>query len=96
MFADKIESPLLLIHGDADNNPGTFPMQSERLYQALRGHGKVARFVTLPSEGHGYRARESVMHSLAEMTDWLDEYTKPKSDSPPPYRPGAKSRKGSR
>ncbi|CAN8065395.1 unnamed protein product [Agarophyton chilense] len=76
MFANKVESPLLLIHGEADNNPGTFPMQSERLYQALKGHGKVARYVVLPHEGHGYRARESVMHVLAEMTTWLDKYCK--------------------
>lgn len=76
MFANKIHSPLLLIHGDADNNPGTFPMQSERMYQALKGHGKVSRYVTLPHEGHGYRARESVLHVLAEMTSWLDKYCK--------------------
>ena len=76
MYANKVESPVLLIHGDADNNPGTFPMQSERMYQALKGHGKVTRFVSLPHEGHGYRARESVMHVLAEMTVWLDKYCK--------------------
>lgn len=76
MFADRVKAPLLLIHGDADNNPGTFPMQSERLYQALKGHGKVTRYVNLPHEGHGYRARESVMHALAEMTEWLDRFTK--------------------
>lgn len=74
MFAHQIESPLLLVHGDADNNPGTFPLQSERLYQALKGHGKVCRYVNLPHEGHGYRARESVMHVLAEMTVFLDKY----------------------
>lgn len=81
MFADKVKSPLLLIHGDADNNPGTFPMQSERMYQALKGHGKVCRYVTLPHEGHGYRARESVMHVLAEMTHWLDKYCKHEEQS---------------
>lgn len=80
MYANKIESPLLLVHGDADNNPGTFPMQSERMYQALKGHGKITRFVTLPHEGHGYRARESVMHVLAEMTVWLDKYCKGSHD----------------
>lgn len=74
MFADKIQVPLLLIHGDADNNPGTFPLQSERLFQALKGHGKICRYVNLPHEGHGYRARESVMHVLAEMTMFLDKY----------------------
>lgn len=82
MFANLIKSPLLLIHGDADNNPGTFPMQSERMYQALKGHGKMSRFVTLPHEGHGYRARESVMHVLAEMTSWLDKYCKGDDDTP--------------
>eukprot|EP00172_Hildenbrandia_rubra_P004126 Plantae.Rhodophyta-Hildenbrandia_rubra.ctg7758.p1 GENE.Plantae.Rhodophyta-Hildenbrandia_rubra.ctg7758~~Plantae.Rhodophyta-Hildenbrandia_rubra.ctg7758.p1 ORF type:complete len:826 (-),score=121.15 Plantae.Rhodophyta-Hildenbrandia_rubra.ctg7758:1312-3789(-) len=74
MYADKIKKPLLLIHGDADNNPGTFPMQSERLYQALKGHGRAARYVSLPHEGHGYRAKESVLHTLAEMTEWLDRF----------------------
>lgn len=76
MYANRIDSPLLLIHGDADNNPGTFTMQSERLYQSLKGHGKIARYVVLPHEGHGYRARESVLHALSEMTEWLDRYCK--------------------
>jgi predicted esterase len=90
MFADRVEAPLLLIHGEADNNAGTFPMQSERMYQALRGHGKIVRYVSLPSEGHGYRARESVMHALAEMTEWLDKYTKADGAKPPPPPRGMK------
>lgn len=76
MFADKVNEPILLIHGAADNNTGTFPMQSERFYDALKGHGATARLVLLPAESHGYRARESVMHMLYEMTDWLDRYVK--------------------
>ncbi len=71
MHADRITAPLLLIHGQADNNSGTFPMQSERLYNALRGHGATTRLVMLPHESHGYSARESVMHVFREMTDWL-------------------------
>jgi dipeptidyl aminopeptidase/acylaminoacyl peptidase len=76
LYADRFKAPLLLIHGDADSNPGTFPLQSERMYQALKGNGKIVRYVSLPHEGHGYRARESVMHTLAEMTDWLNRYCK--------------------
>ena len=76
LFADKVNEPILLIHGAADNNSGTFPMQSERFYDALKGHGATARLVLLPAESHGYRARESVMHMLYEMTDWLDRYVK--------------------
>lgn len=76
MHADQIGAPLLLIHGQADNNSGTFPMQSERFYAALKGHGATARLVMLPAESHGYRARESVMHMLWEMTQWLDTYVK--------------------
>ena len=68
--ADKINEPLLLIHGEADNNSGTFPIQSERLFQAIKGNGGKARLVMLPHESHGYRARESVLHVLAEMFDW--------------------------
>ena len=76
MHAEKIDEPILLIHGDSDNNSGTFPMQSERMYGALKGHGATVRLVMLPNESHGYRARESVMHMLWEMAAWLDEYVK--------------------
>lgn len=72
--ADKIKKPLLLIHGEADNNTGTFPMQSERFYQALKGHGGTARLVLLPHESHGYSARESVMHTLYEMDRWMSTW----------------------
>jgi dipeptidyl aminopeptidase/acylaminoacyl peptidase len=75
-YADKIKDPLLLIHGEADNNTGTFPIQSERLFQAIMGSGGTARLVLLPHESHGYRARESVLHVLAEMFDWADKYVK--------------------
>jgi dipeptidyl aminopeptidase/acylaminoacyl peptidase len=78
MHADKINEPILLIHGEADNNSGTFPIQSERLYHALKGHGATARLVMLPHESHGYRARESVLHVLAEMFEWFDRYVKNK------------------
>jgi len=76
--ADKINAPLLLIHGEADANSGTYPMQSERFYSALKGLGKTVRLSILPKESHGYRARESVMHMLWEMTEWLDKYVKNK------------------
>jgi len=76
-YADKISAPILLTHGMADNNTGTFPIQSERFFAALRGHGKTARLVLLPAESHGYRARESVGHVLWEMATWLNTYVKP-------------------
>ncbi len=76
-FADKIKKPLLLIHGEADNNSGTFTVQSERLYQAIKGNGGTARLVLLPHESHGYRARESVLHVLTEMFDWAGKYGAP-------------------
>jgi len=74
MHADDVNEPILLIHGQADNNSGTFPMQSERFYSAVKGHGGTARLVMLPHESHGYRARESIMHMLWEMTNWLEKY----------------------
>lgn len=74
--AHRINEPLLLIHGMMDANPGTFPIQSERLYAAIKGHGGTARFVQLPFEDHGYAARESIMHVLAEMVSWLDRHVK--------------------
>ncbi len=76
MAADRITVPLLLIHGAADNNAGTYPLQSERLFEALKGLGAITRLVMLPHESHGYRARESVMHMLWEMAAWLDRYVK--------------------
>jgi dipeptidyl aminopeptidase/acylaminoacyl peptidase len=82
--ADKIKSPLLLIHGEADNNSGTFPMQSERFFGALKGQGANVRLVMLPHESHGYRARESVMHMLWEMTEWLDKYVKNRKEETAP------------
>ncbi len=76
MHAQKIKEPLLLIHGSADNNSGTYPMQSERFFAALKGHGATVRLVMLPKESHGYRARESVMHMLWEMDNWLEMHVK--------------------
>lgn len=78
-YADSINEPVLLIHGMADNNSGTFPVQSERLFAALKGNGGKARLVMLPAESHGYRARESVGHVLWEMVNWLDTYVKPET-----------------
>ena len=76
MHAHKVNEPILLIHGEADNNSGTFPVQSKRYYHALKGHGATAKLVMLPHESHGYRARESVMHVLWETANWLDKYVK--------------------
>jgi dipeptidyl aminopeptidase/acylaminoacyl peptidase len=76
LSAHKINEPILLIHGAADNNTGTFPIQSERMYTAIRGNGGTVRFVLLPHESHGYAARESVEHTLAEMVEWFDKHVK--------------------
>lgn len=78
MFADKMKTPLLLIHGADDNNSGTFPMQTERYFDALRGLGATVRMVLLPHESHGYRARESVLHMHWEWLRWMDTYVKEK------------------
>ncbi|MDQ0837058.1 alpha/beta hydrolase family protein [Sphingomonas faeni] len=77
-YADRIKAPILLIHGGADDNSGTFPIQSERMYAALKGNGATVRYVVLPNEPHGYRALESTEETLWQMTDWLDRYVKPK------------------
>ena len=82
MVAHKINEPILLIHGEADNNAGTFPIQSERLYHAIRGNGGTVRYVTLPHESHGYSARESIEHTLYEMISWFDKHVK---NAPPPH-----------
>ncbi|MNI34180.1 Prolyl tripeptidyl peptidase precursor [compost metagenome] len=79
-YADKVNEPILLIHGGADDNSGTFPVQSERFYAALKGNGAMARYVVLPLEAHGYRARESVGHALYEMSSWLDRWMKPAAE----------------
>ena len=76
MKADKLKAPLLLIHGLADNNTGTFPLQSERLYAALKGNGGIARLVMLPYESHGYSAEESILHQAWETYNWLEKYVK--------------------
>ncbi|MCM8568108.1 prolyl oligopeptidase family serine peptidase [Gramella jeungdoensis] len=78
MHAEKMKTPLLLIHGEADNNSGTYPMQSERYFNALKGLGATARLVMLPKESHGYSAKESVLHVLWEQDQWLEKYVKNK------------------
>lgn len=78
MHADKMKTPLLLVHGEADNNSGTYPMQSERYFNALKGLGGPARLVMLPKESHGYRAKESILHVLWEQDQWLEEHVKNK------------------
>ncbi len=75
-YADKVKTPVLFIHGEADNNSGTFPIQTERFYNAIKGHGGTARYVLLPYESHGYRAKESIMHMLWEMDNMLETYVK--------------------
>ncbi|MEH3041820.1 MAG: prolyl oligopeptidase family serine peptidase [Sphingomonas paucimobilis] len=82
-FANRIKEPILLIHGAADDNSGTFPIQSERMYAALKGNGATVRYVVLPNEAHGYRALESTEETLWQMTDWLDRYVKPKVAATP-------------
>ncbi|MGB7083657.1 MAG: prolyl oligopeptidase family serine peptidase, partial [Candidatus Acidiferrales bacterium] len=77
MYANKIHAPILLIHGMADNNSGTFPIQSERMYMALKGNGASVRYVQLPDEAHGYQARESIEDMIWEMLRWFDTYVKP-------------------
>ncbi|MDX2151878.1 MAG: prolyl oligopeptidase family serine peptidase [Bryobacteraceae bacterium] len=74
--AHKIKEPLLLIHGEMDNNAGTHPIQSDRMYQAVRGNGGIVRYVTLPYESHGYAAKESIEHTLHEMISWFDKHVK--------------------
>ncbi|QJD98055.1 S9 family peptidase [Mucilaginibacter robiniae] len=75
-FANQIKTPILLIHGDADDNPGTFPINSERLFNAIKGFGGTVRFVFLPYEAHGYRGRENLLHKLWEINEWMNTYVK--------------------
>ena len=76
MHADKMKTPLLLIHGEADNNSGTYPMQSKRYFNALKGLGATVRLVMFPKESHGYRAKETILHLLWEQDQWLEKYLK--------------------
>ena len=78
MHADKMKTPLLLIHGEDDNNSGTYPMQSQRYFNALKGMGAVVRLVMLPKESHGYSSKESIYHVLWEQDQWLEKYVKNK------------------
>jgi dipeptidyl aminopeptidase/acylaminoacyl peptidase len=86
MYANKIKAPLLLIHGEADDNTGTFPIQSERMYEAVRGNGGTVRLVFLPAEAHGYRAKETIEDVNWEKLRWFDKWVK---DPPPRNLRGA-------
>jgi dipeptidyl aminopeptidase/acylaminoacyl peptidase len=74
--AHKIKTPLLLIHGDSDNNTGTYPLQSERMFNAIKGHGGTVKYISLPYESHGYRGKENLLHVLAEQLNWMEKYVK--------------------
>src|SRR5438105_4277488 len=75
-YANQVKDPILLMHGEADDNSGTFPIQSERFYMALKGQGATVRYETLPFEAHGYAGRETLLHILAERINWFDKYVK--------------------
>ena len=81
MHAEKMKTPLLLVHGEADNNSGTYPLQSERYYNALKGLGATTRLVMFPKESHGYRAKETILHLIWEQDRWLETYVKNKKKS---------------
>lgn len=85
-YAHQVKDPILLMHGEADDNSGTFPIQSERFYMALKGQGATVRYVTLPFEAHGYAGRETLLHVLAERINWFDKYVK---NAPPRVGPQA-------
>jgi dipeptidyl aminopeptidase/acylaminoacyl peptidase len=90
-YANQIKTPLLMIHGDSDNNSGTYPIQSERLFNAIKGHGGIVKYISLPYESHGYQGRENLLHVLAEQLNWLDKYVKgagPTAGSQPVKLPG--------
>ena len=76
LHASQIDEPLLIIHGERDANPGTVPLQSEKLFEAVRGVGGKTRMVMLPLESHGYAARQSIEHTLYETVTWFDKYVK--------------------
>ncbi|MFM2138032.1 MAG: hypothetical protein RJA57_339, partial [Bacteroidota bacterium] len=87
-YADKIKAPLLLVHGELDNNPGTFPVQSERMFNAIKGHGGTVKFLSLPYESHGYQGRENLLHLLQEQLAWLDNYVKQPRGNEVPSKKG--------
>ncbi len=76
MYADKIKTPILLVHGEMDNNTGTYPIQSERMFNAIKGHGGTVKYLSLPYESHGYQGRENILHMLNEQFAWLEKYVK--------------------
>jgi len=87
-YADKIKTPILLVHGEMDNNTGTYPIQSERMFNAIKGNGGTAKYISLPYESHGYQGRENILHTLAEQYLWLEKYVK--NAAPPAEKPDAK------
>lgn len=80
MYADKIKTPILLVHGEMDDNTGTYPIQSERMFNAIKGNGGTVKYLSLPYEAHGYRGRENILHMLNEQFLWLEKYVKNPAD----------------
>lgn len=84
-YANRIKTPILLIHGELDDNTGTYPIQSERMFNAIKGNGGIVRYVSLPYEAHSYRGKENLLHMLYEQNAWLDKYVK---NADKPENPG--------
>lgn len=86
-FADKMKTPILIVHGADDANPGTTPLQASKLYEAIRGNGGTTRLVMLPHEPHWYAAMESNQQLVYEMLRWFDSYVK----NAPPRTPAVET-----
>jgi dipeptidyl aminopeptidase/acylaminoacyl peptidase len=93
---DKAETPLLIMHGDADTRVS--PTQSYELYRHMktRKPETPVRLVLYPGEGHGNQKAAARYDYSVRMMEWFDTYLKPGDrDAPlPPPRPELKIAEG--
>jgi dipeptidyl aminopeptidase/acylaminoacyl peptidase len=76
LYADRLTGALLLYHGIEDQNVGTDPINSVRLFHALQGMGKTVALYMYPYEDHGPATRETLLDLWGRWTAWLDLYVK--------------------
>lgn len=76
LFANNMSGALLMYHGLGDQNVGTDPINSPRLFQALNGLGKTAAMYLYPFEDHGPATKETLLDLWGRWSAWLDKYVK--------------------
>jgi dipeptidyl aminopeptidase/acylaminoacyl peptidase len=71
-YADRVKSPVLLLHGEADASVP--PEQSRAFADRLAAEGHPVELVSYPGEGHGFNEPHHLMDAASRITDFFDRW----------------------